>query len=291
MIAEIVTIGTELLLGEIVDTNSAHIAQQLTAIGVDHFFSTTVGDNLERIMSALRLALSRADVVITTGGLGRTVDDVTREAVGAVAWRELEFQPRLLEQIEGFFQRRGATMSPNNRRQAYVPAGAVIIENPVGTAPAFAVELDQKAIVSLPGVPHEMAYLLREVVLPYLSQRMGEHAVILVRQVHSVCIGESMVDQQITDLMHQRNPSVGTRAHPGQTDICITAKADSGRGGGGRAAPGRAAPGRGRGRDPRAGRPQAARGGPRASRAGWRHPDPGQCLVDRRSRGEKRRLR
>ena len=227
MIAEIVTIGTELLLGEIVDTNSAHIAQQLTAIGVDHFFSTTVGDNLERIMSALRLALSRADVVITTGGLGPTVDDVTREAVAAVAGRELEFQPRLLEQIEGFFQRRGATMSPNNRRQAYVPAGAVIIENPVGTAPAFAVELDQKAIVSLPGVPHEMAYLLREVVLPYLSQRMGEHAVILVRQVHSVCIGESMVDQQITDLMHQRNPSVGTRAHPGQTDICITAKAPS----------------------------------------------------------------
>ena len=227
MIAEIVTIGTELLLGEIVDTNSAHIAQQLTAIGVDHFFSTTVGDNLERIMSALRLALSRADVVITTGGLGPTVDDVTREAVAAVAGRELEFQPRLLEQIEGFFQRRGATMSPNNRRQAYVPAGAVIIENPVGTAPAFAVEFDQKAIVSLPGVPHEMAYLLREVVLPYLSQRMGEHAVILVRQVHSVCIGESMVDQQITDLMHQRNPSVGTRAHPGQTDICITAKAPS----------------------------------------------------------------
>lgn len=225
MIVEIVTIGTELLLGEIVDTNSAHIAQELTAIGVDHYFSTTVGDNLDRIVAALRLALSRSDVVITTGGLGPTVDDVTREAVAAVSGRQLEFQPRLLEQIEGFFQRRGTAMSPNNRRQAYVPAGATVIENPVGTAPAFAVEFDQKAIVSLPGVPHEMVYLLREAVLPYLSKRMGEPAVILVRQVHTVCIGESLVDQEITDLMRNRNPSVGTRAHPGQTDVCITAKA------------------------------------------------------------------
>lgn len=225
MIAEIVTIGTELLLGEIVDTNSAHIAQQLTAIGVDHFFSTTVGDNLERIVSALRLALSRSDVVITTGGLGPTVDDMTREAVAAVSGRELEFQPRLFEQIEGFFVRRGVTMSPNNRRQAYVPAGATVIENPVGTAPAFAVEFDGKAIISLPGVPSEMVYLLREAVLPYLSKRMGEPAVILVRQVHTVCIGESLVDQEIADLMRHRNPTVGTRAHPGQTDVCITAKA------------------------------------------------------------------
>ena len=225
MIAEIVTIGTELLLGEIVDTNSAHIAQQLTAIGVDHFFSTTVGDNLDRIVSALRLALSRSDVVITTGGLGPTVDDMTRDAVAAVSGRAIEFQPHLFEQIQGFFQRRGARMSDNNRRQAYVPAGATVIENPVGTAPAFAVEFDHKAIISLPGVPSEMVYLLREAVLPYLSKRMGEAAVILVRQVHTVCIGESLVDQAITELMHHRNPSVGTRAHPGQTDVCITAKA------------------------------------------------------------------
>ncbi len=225
MIAEIVTIGTELLLGEIVDTNSAHIAQQLTAIGVDHYYSTTVGDNLERIVSALHNALARSDVVITTGGLGPTVGDMTREAVARVAGRELVLQPVLLEQIEAFFRLRGSVMSSNNRRQAYVPDGAVVIENPVGTAPAFALELGQKAIVSLPGVPHEMVYLLREAVLPYLSRRMGEAAVILVRQVHTVCIGESMVDHEITDLMQNRNPSVGTRAHPGQTDVCIAAKA------------------------------------------------------------------
>ena len=225
MIAEIVTIGTELLLGEIVDANAAHIAQQLTAIGVDHYFTTTVGDNEGRVVLALQNALARADVAIATGGLGPTVDDVTREAVARVAGRELVFHPELLEQIAGFFERRGVTMSENNRRQAYVPAGAIVVENPVGTAPAFIVELEQKAVICLPGVPHEMARLLQERVLPYLSQKMGEAAVILIRQVHTVAIGESLVDQAITDLMHSRNPSVGTRAHPGQTDVCITAKA------------------------------------------------------------------
>jgi competence/damage-inducible protein CinA-like protein len=225
LIAEIVTIGTELLLGEIVDSNAAHIAQQLAAIGVDHYFTTTVGDNESRIVLALQNALARADVVIATGGLGPTVDDVTREAVARVAGRELVFHPELLEQIAGFFQRRGVPMSANNRRQAYVPAGAMVVENPVGTAPAFVVELDLRAIICLPGVPYEMTFLLQERVLPYLCQRMGEAAVILTRQIHTVGIGESSVDQAITDLMHSRNPTVGTRAHPGQTDVCVTAKA------------------------------------------------------------------
>lgn len=225
MIAEIVTIGTELLLGEIVDSNAAHIARQLAAIGVDHYFTTTVGDNEGRIVVALESALARADLVITTGGLGPTVDDVTREAVARVAGRELVFHPELLQQIEGFFQRRDLKMSDNNRRQAYVPAGALVLENPVGTAPAFIVEVGKKAIICLPGVPHEMAYLLQERVLPYVSYRMGQAAVILMRQVHTVGIGESLVDQAIGDLMHSSNPTVGTRAHPGQTDVCITAKA------------------------------------------------------------------
>jgi nicotinamide-nucleotide amidase len=225
LIAEIVTIGTELLLGEIVDSNAAHIAQQLAAIGVDHYYTTTVGDNESRIVLALQNALTRADVVIATGGLGPTVDDVTREAVARVAERELVFHPELLEQIAGFFDRRGVPMSANNRRQAYVPAGAVVVENPVGTAPAFIVELESKAVICLPGVPYEMTHLLQERVLPYLCHRMGEAAVILTRQIHTVGIGESSVDQAISELMHGRNPTVGTRAHPGQTDVCITAKA------------------------------------------------------------------
>jgi nicotinamide-nucleotide amidase len=145
--------------------------------------------------------------------------------VARVAERELVFHPELLEQIAGFFHRRGVPMSANNRQQAYVPAGAIVIENPVGTAPAFIVELGPKAVICLPGVPFEMTHLLQERVLPYLCQRMGEAAVILTRQIHTVGIGESSVDQAISDLMHGGNPTVGTRAHPGQTDVCITAKA------------------------------------------------------------------
>jgi len=225
LIAEIVTIGTELLLGEIVDSNAAHIARELAAIGADHYYTTTVGDNEERIMLALRAALSRSEVVIVTGGLGPTVDDMTRQAVARGADRELVFHPELLAQIETFFHSRGAHMTDNNRQQAYVPEGAIIVANPVGTAPAFVAELEGKAIICLPGVPHEMAYLLRERVLPYLSTRMGQTAVIVGRMVHTVAIGESAVDQGIADLMRSANPSVGTRAHPGQTDVCITAKA------------------------------------------------------------------
>ncbi len=227
MIAEIVTIGTELLLGEIVDTNAAHIACQLAGIGVDHYYTTTVGDNEQRIGHVLEGALARSDVVITTGGLGPTVDDVTREAVARVTERELVFHPELLEQIEAFFRRRGAPMSPNNQRQAHVPRGAIVIENPAGTAPAFIVEVGEKAIICLPGVPHEMQYLLLERVLPYLSRKTGKGAVILGRLVHTVGMGESAVGQAIADLMHSGNPTVGTRAHPGQTDVCITAKAET----------------------------------------------------------------
>lgn len=225
MIAEIVSIGTELLLGEIVDTNAAHIARRLTAIGVDHYYSSTVGDNEDRIVHVLRTALGRSDVLITTGGLGPTVDDVTRQAVARAADTELVSSPELLTQIETHFHSRGYSMTENNRRQALIPLGAIPVENPVGTAPAFIVETGDKAIICLPGVPREMVYLLQERVLPYLRQRMGQDAVILSRWVHTVAIGEGAVDQAIPDLMRWGNPTVGTRAHPGQTDVCITAKA------------------------------------------------------------------
>jgi len=225
VIAEIVSIGTELLLGEIVDTNAAHIARHLTAIGVDHLFSSTVGDNEDRIVHVLRMAMDRSDVLITTGGLGPTVDDITRQAVARATDIELVSSPELLTQIEAHFRSRGYSMTENNRRQALIPLGAIPVENPVGTAPAFIVETGAKAIVCLPGVPREMAYLLQERVLPYLRQRMGQDAVILSRWVHTAAIGESAVDQAISDLMRWTNPTVGTRAHPGQTDVCITAKA------------------------------------------------------------------
>ena len=223
--AEIITTGTELLLGEIVDTNAAYLAKQLARIGLDLFYQTTVGDNEARVAAAVEIAMRRADVVITTGGLGPTVDDVTRQGVARATGRELVFHPHLLEQIGAFFGKRGLQMGENNRRQAYVPSGAIIIDNPVGTAPAFIVESEDAVIVTLPGVPHEMRHLTETRVLPYLRQKLGITALIKSRVLRTCNIGESRIDEIIGDLMYQSNPTVGLAAHPGQTDVRITAKA------------------------------------------------------------------
>ncbi len=228
MKAEIIAIGTELLLGQIVDTNSAYIAQQLTTIGLDLHFKSTVGDNLERIKSTLKLALSRADFIITTGGIGPTQDDLTREAVAEVLGVPLIFQARLYEQICDFFQRAGRPMSANNKKQAFLPAGAKPIENPVGTAPGFIAEKNGQAIIALPGVPHEMTYLLEQNVLPYLRQKLGIKEVIVSRVLKLFGIGESMVDESIKDLMATGvNPTIGLLAHTqiGEIHIRLTAKA------------------------------------------------------------------
>lgn len=225
MNAEIISIGTELLLGEIVDTNSAHIARNLRDIGLNLFFTTTVGDNQARIVEALNVALDRADIIITTGGLGPTVDDVTRQSVAAATDRGLEFRQDLLEQITERFAQLGSQMSPNNRQQAYIPAGAIPIENPVGTAPCFIVESDRGVVISLPGVPREMKYLLDHAVIPYLREHFGLTSIIKARVLRTAGIGESIIDDLIGDLMTLPNPTVGLAAHTGQTDIRITAKA------------------------------------------------------------------
>lgn len=228
MQAEIVTIGTELLLGKIVDTNAAYIAQQLATIGLDLYYETTVGDNEERITSVLQQALARSDVVITSGGLGPTVDDVTRQAVAKAAGRELVLDEKLLAQIEARFARHGFTMSDNNRRQAYIPQGARPIENPVGTAPAFIVETEQGLIISLPGVPRELKHLMETRVIPFLREKLHTGQVIIKSKTLRTCgIGESTVDSRIGDLMRSSNPTVGLAAHPGQTDVRITAKAEN----------------------------------------------------------------
>ena len=225
MRAEIVTTGTELLLGQIDDTNATYLARQLRDLGIDLFFRTTVGDNELRIAQALMLALSRADVVLVTGGLGPTVDDVTREAVSRATGRPLVLRSDLLEQIEAFFVRVGATMTENNRRQACLPEGCIAIENPVGTAPAFIAEEARGAIITLPGVPREMRYLMQHVVVPYLQKRLGRQEFIVTRVLRTVGVGESRIDTVIADLEQSANPSVGLSAHAGQTDVRVVAKA------------------------------------------------------------------
>ncbi len=228
MQAEIVSIGTELLLGEIVDSNAAYIARQLASIGLNLFFKTTVGDNAERIAYVLQQAMARSDVIITTGGLGPTVDDVTREGVARATGRELVTDPNALQQIEAIFARWGRPLAANNRRQALIPAGALVVRNPVGTAPAFIVEHAGHLIISLPGVPREMEYLMQNAVLPFLRERLQTGEVVIKSKVLRTCaIGESSIDEQIGDLETSTNPTVGLAAHAGQTDIRITAKGHS----------------------------------------------------------------
>ena len=227
MQAEIISIGTELLLGEIIDTNAAWIARQLTTIGLNLYYKATVGDNQGRIADILRNSLRRSEVIITTGGLGPTVDDVTREAVAEATGRDLVLDEDLVAEIAAFFTRLGRTMTDNNRKQACLPRGARVIHNPVGTAPSFAVEQEARVIICLPGVPHEMQYLMEHEVLPYLRAHYALTGVIKSRSVHTCGIGESAIDAQIGDLMRLTNPTVGTAAHPGQTDIRVAAKAAS----------------------------------------------------------------
>jgi nicotinamide-nucleotide amidase len=228
MKAEIVAVGTELLLGQIVDTNSAQIAQQLTTIGLDLHFKSTVGDNLERIKSTLHKALSRSDIIITTGGIGPTLDDLTREAVAEVLGKPLVFHQALFDQLSDFFIRQGRTVGPNNRKQAYIPEGAIPIENPVGTAPGFIAEQEGKAIITVPGVPHEMRYFMEHSVLPYLREKLGIREVIVSRVLKLTGIGESLVDERLKDLIEEgTNPTIGLLAHTqiGEIHVRLTAKA------------------------------------------------------------------
>jgi nicotinamide-nucleotide amidase len=227
MHAEIVVTGTELLLGEIVDTNSTMMARMLRDIGLDLYYKSTVGDNRERMAAVLGVALERSDIILVSGGLGPTVDDVTREAVADATGRPLVFRQDLLDQIAARFARFGRAMTDNNRRQAHVPDGARVIENPVGTAPAFVVEDARGTIICLPGVPRELDYLMRERVVPYLKERLGQAAVIQIKVLRTCSIGESQIDSLIGDLMVLSNPTVGLAAHSGQTDVRITAKAAS----------------------------------------------------------------
>ncbi|MFN7211014.1 MAG: molybdopterin-binding protein, partial [Aggregatilineales bacterium] len=169
----------------------------------------------------------RVPIVITTGGLGPTVDDMTRQAVANATGRSLVFQQALLDEIAAKFARFNARMSPNNRAQAMLPEGAVALPNPTGTAPGFYVEHEGAIIISLPGVPREMKAMLEQSVLPLLRERLGAPRVIKTRILRTAGIGESHIDEQIGHLERLSNPTVGLNAHAGQTDIRITARAES----------------------------------------------------------------
>ncbi len=194
---------------------------------MDLYRTITIGDNEERIASAIRESMERADIVITTGGLGPTIDDPTREAVAKAAGVETEFREDLWQQVVATIARYGRTPSENQKRQAYVPKGAIGITNPVGTAPCFIVETERNAVISLPGVPNEMEHVLHESIIPYLQKRFNLNEVIKVRVLHCSGLGEGMIDEKIADLEMLSNPTVGLAAHTGVVDVRIAAKAKS----------------------------------------------------------------
>ena len=228
MNAEIISIGSELLLGQIVDTNASWIAQRLANNGINLFYKTTVGDNFERMCDVIHLALSRSDIVLTGGGIGPTKDDLTREAVAKVTNRNLITDKKSLLEIRERFHKRGLLLTKNNERQAEIPEGAIVIENPNGTAPAFIVEAEKGTIISLPGVPFEMKWLVDNRIIPYLKNKFNIEEIIHYRVLKVSDLGESAVDDKIGEIIaHSKNPTVGVLARPGQVDIRITAKAEN----------------------------------------------------------------
>jgi competence/damage-inducible protein CinA-like protein len=194
---EVVAIGTELLLGQIVDTNSSWMGEQLALAGIDSHFQTKVGDNRERMVLALRTALARSDAVIVCGGLGPTQDDITREAIAEVMNAELVRDDAIVERIAAMFASRGRQMAENNARQADVPLGATVIEQTRGTAPGLICPVGHKVIYAVPGVPHEMREMVERAVLPDLQARAGTTATILSRTLRTWGLAESTLAEKL----------------------------------------------------------------------------------------------
>lgn len=225
--AEILTIGTELLLGEIINTNTQVIALALRKIGVDVYRTSTIGDNSERIAEIIKECLQRADILIMTGGLGPTVDDPTRQSIADAYGVELEFHPDLWKGIVGRFAKYGIQPPENNKQQAYLPAGASSLPNPRGTAPGIHLSVDGRDLFALPGVPVEMEGMLTEQVIPRIQSRYGLTGVILIRNIRVDDLGESQIDNLISDLEELSNPTVGLAASKGYVLIRLTAKAEN----------------------------------------------------------------
>ncbi|HHW67907.1 MAG: nicotinamide-nucleotide amidase [Epulopiscium sp.] len=224
MNAEILAVGTELLLGDIVNTNAQYIARRLADIGVNVYYQSVVGDNESRLYKSFELALERADIVITTGGLGPTNDDLTKETAAAIAGKPLVLDQKSLEWIESYFSKLGRKMTENNRKQAYFPEGSVIFHNEYGTAPGCAIEVGKKKIILLPGPPREMKPMFENSVIPYLTQFQDG---VLVSKVLRICgLGESQVVDMLKDIIDaQTNPTIAPYAKTGEVTLRITSKA------------------------------------------------------------------
>ena len=211
--AEILCIGTEILMGDIVNTNAAYIAKELTNLGIAMYHQTVVGDNPQRLKESLALAFSRSDIVITTGGLGPTYDDLSKETIAAYFGRKLVMDEESLQSVVEFHQKLSIPMPENNKKQAMMPEGATIFPNPNGTAPGCAIEQDGKTAIMLPGPPREMAPMFDHYVVPFLLKDSGK--VLLSHNLHFYGIGESLLETKLHELMEKSlNPTVAPYAKP-----------------------------------------------------------------------------
>lgn len=224
-VCEILSVGTEILLGDILNTNSRYLSVELAKIGISVLRHTTVGDNAQRLAAALTTALERSDIVIATGGLGPTADDITREVCCEVMEFELELDEKIAAGIRGYFESRGIQMPENNLRQAYVPAGGTVFENKNGTAPGLGLKKNGKCVVILPGPPYEMAPMYHESVVPYLAEYSD--GVIVSHTVRTMGIGESAMAELVDDLLQGENPTVAPYAKKGEALLRVTAKAET----------------------------------------------------------------
>jgi nicotinamide-nucleotide amidase len=224
MVAEIICVGTEILLGNIVNTNGAYLARACAGLGLSNFYQVTVGDNEERLSDSIRTALSRADIIILSGGLGPTEDDLTKETAAKVCGKSLYLDEESKESIIAYFKKKGKEPTENNIKQAMIPEGAVILKNNNGTAPGVIIPYENKHIVLLPGPPIEMIPMFEESVVPYLRKLLPG---VIVSQTVKVCsVGESLLETKIKDLIDsQTNPTIATYAKTGEVHVRVTAQA------------------------------------------------------------------
>lgn len=223
MRGEIVSVGTELLLGHITDTNAAWLAQELSKLGIDCYYVSQVGDNLGRLTDHLRRAWSRSDLIVISGGIGPTEDDLTREAIAALLGEEMVVEPALEADLRKFFERRGIAMPERNVKQATLIPSARSLANPVGTAPGWFVQRDGKVIVTMPGVPGEMFRMWEREAVPQLRSLAGQ-SVILTRTYKVIGIGESAVEDRLRPLLSSGNPTIATYAKNDGVHVRTSAK-------------------------------------------------------------------
>jgi nicotinamide-nucleotide amidase len=226
MKAEIIAIGTEILLGDIVNSNAQYIAQELAALGIDMYYQQVVGDNEKRIIHAFDEAYSRSDIIITTGGLGPTEDDLTKEVAAKYFKKELLPNEESIEKIKNYFKFRERKMTENNLKQGLIPEGAIIINNDNGTAPGVIIEENSKIMIILPGPPKEMKPMFEDTVRPYLQKKAD--SIIMSRVIKILGIGESAVAEELKDIMTaQTNPTIAPYAKEVGVMLRITAKANN----------------------------------------------------------------